>query len=158
VILGMAFRRAQTAYCADRRERTAEEEAAYDRCANIASAALIFERADDPEAAAAARADDFRITSAERAEEAKRREEAHARVMAAQWRGAQRHGKYLVRTEEVGHGLVRVWVRGPATEIESIERASVAYARGNGLRPGASAGGGEFFEGDYIAQRAYHRA
>lgn len=158
VILGMAFRRAQRAWCADRRERTAEESAAYERCANIASAALIFERADDPEAAEVARTDDWRITTAEREAERKRIDEAHARALEIQWRGAERHGKYLVRTEEVGADLVRVYVRGPHTEVNSIERASLAYARGNGLRPGASAGGGEFFNGEYIAQCAYNRA
>jgi hypothetical protein len=159
VVLGMAFRRAQTAYCADRRTRTAEEEAAYERCANIASAAMIFEKADDPEAATVARADDFRITNAERAKEDEERTALRRRVLASQWARAEAYqGDYQVRTEEAGHGIVRVFVKGPAAEVDKIDRASLAYAKANGLRPGASAGGGEFFEGVYIAQRAYNRA
>lgn len=159
VILGLAFRRAQTAWCNPwRADRTPKESATYERCANVASAALIFERADDPEAAATARADDFRITNAEREAERKRADEAHARALEIQWRGAERHGEYLVRTEDRGHGIVAVYVRGPHTEVDSIERASLAYAKSHGLRPGASAGGGEFFNGEYIAQCAYNRA
>jgi hypothetical protein len=158
VVLGLAFRRAQAVYCATRRVHTNEEIAAYHRTANLASAAMIFERADDPEAAAVARADDFLITNVERAAESKRREEARAASLVAEWRGAERHGKYLVRTEDRGHGIVAVYVKGPAAEVNSIDRASVAYAQANGLRPGASAGGGEVFRGEYIAQRAYHRA
>jgi hypothetical protein len=160
VVLGLAFRRAQTAYCADRRTRTAEEEAAYERCANIASAAMIFERADDPEAAAIARADDFRITNAERAEEAKRREEARAWALEVEWRGAERHGKYLIRTEDRGHGIIAVYARGDESDMASIDRAANQYARQNltfedGLSAGAVTGGGEMFRGEWIAQQVY---
>jgi hypothetical protein len=42
--------------------------------------------------------------------------------------------------------------------VNKIDRASLAYARSHGLREGGAAGGGEFFEGEYIAQRAYNRA
>lgn len=158
VVLGLVFFRAQRAWVDSRREHTAEEGAAYDRCANIASAAMIFEKADDPAAAAAAMAEYQRIIDTERAAEAKEREEARAATLAAEWAGAKRAGKYLVRTEDRGHGTVAVYVKGPAAEVNSIDRASVAYARAHGLRPGAAAGGGEFFRGEYIAQRAYDRA
>jgi hypothetical protein len=160
VVLGLAFRRAQKAYCADRRTRTQEEKAAYERCANIASAALIFERADDPEAAATARADDFRITNAERAEEAKRAEEARAWALEVEWRGAERHGKYLIRTQDRGHGIIAVYARGPESDMASIDRAANQYARQNltfqdGLSAGAVTSGGEMFRGEWIAQQVY---
>lgn len=158
VVLGLAFRRAQSAWCATRREHTAEESAAYERCANIASAAGIFERADDPEAARAAYAESHRITNEERAAESKRIEEARAAALVAEWSGAERHGKYLVRTEDRGHGIVAVYVKGPDTEISSIDRARGSYASAHGLRPGASAGGGESFQGEYISQCAYRAA
>lgn len=159
VVLGLAFRRAQTAWCATRREHTAEESAVYDRQANIASAALIFERADDPEAAATARADDFRITNAERAAKAKRIEEARARALVVEWANSEPYRGYAVRTEDRGHGIIAVYVRGSADESSKIEKAGNAYAREHlTFEPGLSAhanGGGEFFQGEYIAQMIY---
>lgn len=161
VVLGLAFRRAQTAWCNPwRADRTPEESAAYERCANLASAALIFERADDPEAAEVARTDDWRITNAERAEEDRRRTEARAAALEVEWRGAERHGKYLIRTEDRGHGIIAVYARGPVAEATSIDRAANQYARQNltfedGLSAGAVTGGGECFEGEWIAQQVY---
>ncbi|MFE2934959.1 hypothetical protein [Streptomyces sp. NPDC059278] len=161
VILGLAFRRAQTAWCADRRERTAEESAAYERCANLASAAMIFEREDDPAAAADAMAEDRRITNGERAAESKRREEAYARALDAQWRDAETFGAkgYKVRTEDRGHGIIAVYVMGPASDIKGIESTSRAYARARltfapGMSMGAVGGGGEFCNkgATYISQ------
>lgn len=160
VILGMAFRRAQTAYCADRRPRTFEEEAAYTRQANVASAALIFEREDDPEAASAARVASFRIENQERAEEAKRRKEARAAALAVEWAGAKRHGKYMIRTQDRGNGIIAVYARGPESKMASVDRAASQYARQNltfeeGVSGGAVTSGGELFEGEWIAQQVY---
>jgi hypothetical protein len=153
------FRRAQTAWCADKRERTAEESAVYGRTADMASAAMIFEREDDPEAAADARAVDFRITNAERAAETARRDAARARLLAAEWEGAATYGAYRVRTEERGHGIVAVYVRGNASESAAINRAAASYARTLGLKTGGAAGGGEFTGkgAEYIAQGIFHR-
>jgi hypothetical protein len=159
VTLSAAFRQAQRAWCADKRERTAEETAAYNRAAHVVTAAIIFTREDEGQEAATAAVEQVRLTEAvQRAQEDAERTELRRRLLASEWAGAERHGKYLVRTEDRGHGIIAVYVKGPAAEVDSIDRASVAYARAHGLRLGASAGGGEFFEGEYIAQRAYHRA
>lgn len=160
VILGVAFLRAQTAWCADGRKHTADEEAAYHRTANLASAAMIFERADDPEAAADAMATYQRMVDAERTEEARSREEAYARLLAAQWAGAEERGGYLVRTEERGHGIVAVYAKGPGNDVNGTDRARAGYARSLGLEPGGSAGGGEFTDAGrtYISQCTYRRA
>lgn len=160
VVLGIAFTRAQTAWCADRRERTPEEQDAYERKANVASAAFIFEKADGPEAARAAMADYQRILNEERAAEAKRYEEARERALMAEWADSERHGKYRIRTEDRGHGIIAVYAIGPVGDMASIDRAANQYARQNltfedGLSAGAATGGGECFKGEYIAQQVY---
>ncbi|MFE6000229.1 hypothetical protein ACFQ6C_25770 [Streptomyces sp. NPDC056454] len=80
------------------------------------------------------------------------------RVDGHQWETFGKHG-YQVRTEERGHGIVAVYVKGPGNDITSMERASDSYARAKGLRTGASAGGGENRDGGatWITQKAYHR-
>lgn len=67
---------------------------------------------------------------------------------------------YQVRTEGRGHGIVAVYVKGGGNDIPAIERATAAYALAQGLRPGASAGGGEGRDGGatWISQRAFRRA
>ncbi|MEV7675045.1 hypothetical protein [Streptomyces sp. NPDC088752] len=164
VALSVAFLRAQSAWTSSRTPSTEEERAAYNRTADLASAAMIFEKEDDPRAAAAAMAEYSRIVDRERAAESARREEASARVLAAQWEGAESFGKggYLVRTEERGHGIVAVYVKGPASETDKIDRAAVAYARARlafapGLSAGAVSSGGEFTGGGrtYIAQHVF---
>jgi hypothetical protein len=66
---------------------------------------------------------------------------------------------YQVRTEERGHGIVAVYVKGGGNDISAIERVTAAYARANGLREGAAPGGGEGRDGGatWIAQRAFNR-
>lgn len=160
VVLGVAFRRAQSAWCADRREHTADESAAYDRTANLASAAMIFEREDNPAAARTAMADHTRIENEERAAETARREEAYAKVLESQWRDAPVFGQhgYPVRTEDRGHGIVAVYVKGPADDIEGVNRTAAAYARAQGFKPSASASGGGEITGKgsiWIAQQIY---
>lgn len=66
VILGIAFRRAKAAWLTAGPARTAEEGDAYRRAADIASAAMHFELADDPEAAHAAIVEHGRIVAEER--------------------------------------------------------------------------------------------
>lgn len=160
VTLSAAFRQAQRAWCADKRERTADETAAYNRAAHVVTAAIIFTREDEGETAVRDAVAQVRLTEAvQRAQEDAERTELHRRALAAEWAHAEAYqGGYQVRTEDAGHGLVRVFVKGPATEVDKIDRASLAYARSHGLREGGAAGGGEFFEGEYIAQRAYNRA
>lgn len=159
VALGLAFRRAQSAWCDSSFTHTPAEQAEYNRTANLATAAMIFERADDPEAAALAIATHDRIRIEEHAAEAKKRDALYERVLASQWAGAETYGAYKVRTEERGHGIVAVYVRGPASAVNGIERATAAYARKQGLVEGGSAGGGEFADKGrtYISQRAFHR-
>lgn len=74
----------------------------------------------------------------------------------------ERHGKYDVKTEDRGGGIIAVYVKGPASEIDSIERASRTYARRNltfapGLPAGPVSGGGEFTDGGrvYVSQDIY---
>lgn len=75
----------------------------------------------------------------------------------------ERHGTYEIKTEDRGHGIIAVYVKGPASEIESIQRASRAYARANltfapGLSAGpTSGGGGEFADGGktFVSQDIY---
>ncbi|MCX4799622.1 hypothetical protein OG497_37845 [Streptomyces sp. NBC_01242] len=66
---------------------------------------------------------------------------------------------YQVRTEDRGHGIVAVYVKGSANDIKAIERASRAYARKHltfapGMSGGPVSGGGEFCDGGatYISQ------
>ncbi|MGW1436793.1 hypothetical protein ACWD7M_16280 [Streptomyces griseus] len=164
VILGLSFRRAQTAWSANRTPSTAEERTAYEHTANLASAAMIFEKEDDPAAARTAMADHTRIENEERAAETARRDAAYARILESQWRDAPTFGAkgYQVRTEERGHGIVAVYVKGPASEIKSIERTSRAYARNRltfapGMSMGPLSGGGALCDGGatYISQDIY---
>jgi hypothetical protein len=77
------------------------------------------------------------------------------RVDGYEWRGFK---GYMVRTEDRGHGIVAVYVKGPASDIKGIERASRAYAKtltfAPGMKPGAVGGGGEFTDAGatYISQ------
>lgn len=68
---------------------------------------------------------------------------------------------FLVRTEERGHGIVAVYIKGSADEIHKIQRASAAYARSHlTFAPGLSAvsgGGGEITDSGrtFISQDVY---
>ncbi|MFD8648691.1 hypothetical protein [Streptomyces mirabilis] len=71
----------------------------------------------------------------------------------------ERVNGYEVRTEDRGHGIIAVYVKGSANDISGIERASRAYARKNltfapGRSMGAVGGGGEFHDAGatYISQ------
>lgn len=47
--------------------------------------------------------------------------------------------KYEITTEDRGHGIIAVYVTGPADEYDAIERAGKAYARKNlTFEPGLS--------------------
>lgn len=75
----------------------------------------------------------------------------------------ERHGKYEVKTEDRGHGIIAVYVKGPASEVDSIQRASRAYAKANlTFAPGlsgraTSGGGGEFADqgATFVSQDIY---
>ncbi|MFH8483025.1 hypothetical protein [Streptomyces sp. NPDC018055] len=69
---------------------------------------------------------------------------------------------HQVRTEDRGHGIIAVYVKGPADDIKAIERTSRAYARNRltfapGMSMGPVSGGGEFRDGGatYISQDTY---
>jgi hypothetical protein len=71
-------------------------------------------------------------------------------------------GEFEVRTEDRGHGIVAVYVKGPASRIDSIQRASRAYARHHlefapGMSGGAVSGGGEITDqgATFISQDVY---
>jgi hypothetical protein len=70
---------------------------------------------------------------------------------------AQR-GKYMIRTEQRGTGAVAVYVKGPGSEVDSIDRAADMYARrALGVSGGPVSGGGEGADAGatWIAQRIY---
>lgn len=59
---------------------------------------------------------------------------------------------YTFTTEDRGHGIIAVYVTGPADEYDSIERAGKAYARKNltfepGLSGGPVSSGASFTDG-----------
>jgi hypothetical protein len=77
------------------------------------------------------------------------------RVDGHTWKGFM---GYQVRTEDRGHGIIAVYVKGSANDIKGIERASRAYAKTLTFAPGCSVGavggGGEFCDAGatYISQ------
>lgn len=67
-------------------------------------------------------------------------------------------GKYMIRTEDRGHGIAAVYVKGPAAEGESIDKAGDMYARRNlGASGGPVSSGVELADAGatWIAQRIY---
>jgi hypothetical protein len=69
---------------------------------------------------------------------------------------------YEIATEDRGHGIIAVYVTGPASEINKIDRAANQYARNNlTFAPGLSAGpvssGGAITDKGqtYIAQHVF---
>ncbi len=84
------------------------------------------------------------------------------RLDGQEWEPFGKGGKYLVRTEERGHGAVAVYVKASADDVKGATRAAAAYARYRlvfepGLSGGAVSGGGEFADAGatYIAQEIF---
>ncbi|MDQ1041518.1 hypothetical protein QFZ75_008020 [Streptomyces sp. V3I8] len=83
------------------------------------------------------------------------------RVDGYEW---ERVNGFMIRTEDRGHGIIAVYVKGSANDVNGADRAGVAYARKNlTFAPGmpgpsmSSAGGGEFADAGatYIAQMVF---
>lgn len=69
----------------------------------------------------------------------------------------EKRGKYMIRTEQRGHGAVAVYAKGPAGEGASIDRAADTYARRNLNARGPVSSGVEIADAGatWIAQRIY---
>lgn len=69
----------------------------------------------------------------------------------------EKRGKYMIRAEQRGESAVAVYIKGPANESRSIDRAGDTYARRHLNARGPVSSGAEFADAGAtcIAQRIY---